>query len=138
MARRDDIASLIGVAVEHKVNAPCGLDTTADHHRLANVTRWTSCATRLFSNLSRCTSGKSTLTRCWLADGARRSSRRALRPLLTQPSDPQNFAGASVTGPYASLTCWNADHQLQVTAALSALLCGQNTASRGPSRLMQN
>jgi hypothetical protein len=32
------IESLIGVAVEHKANDPCGLDTTADHHRPANAT----------------------------------------------------------------------------------------------------
>jgi len=32
------IASLIGVAVEHEANDPYGLDTTAHHHRLANVT----------------------------------------------------------------------------------------------------
>ena len=41
-------------------------------------------------------------------------------PADAQPSDPQKFAGASVTGPHASLTCWNADHHLAVTAALSA------------------
>ena len=71
------------VAVEHEVN-----ELWARQHRPSPSSgkchhlRWASCATRFFSNLSRCTSGKSTASRCWLADGARRSSRRAFRPLI--------------------------------------------------------
>ncbi len=59
------IASLIGMAVEHEVNDLYRLDTTAPQHRLANVTNSAGRAPPPghFSNLSSCTSGKSTASR---------------------------------------------------------------------------
>ena len=40
------------------------------------------------------------------------------------------FAGASVTGPYASLTCWNADHHCK-TRLVAGVVAGQALEVRG-------